>query len=203
VYNVHRDILTAESPRFSDVYEDHNAGGNPSEILLESENTFTFNLFVAWIYRHTVPGLDALEGGSKPRQALKLTLAWVFARILHMKAFQTVLMEMIRQCYQSQPIDFELFECWASTHAGESALEQYIFDQAVYDYLSSGGDNKIAAKFEEVAYDGGAEIVDLSRAMRGSSKRQNGDVANPAVRKGCHYHEHEAGLSDCSATTSD
>lgn len=190
IYNIHEDILTTACPWILETFCEWNRRGRSGESLvtLADGNPATFDLFVEWIYRDTVPNID--EGTGDSSAVVDFAEAWEFAHELGMYAFKNALIGRIREYHMSQPIDLELFRFYDKCGPQDNQLQRYISDQAVYDYLICRAGDRLVQKLEGTVKKGGEEAACLVQAMRSPQVMEGSNVRNPAELRGCRHHEH-------------
>jgi hypothetical protein len=195
-YTLHKDLLFAHSPFFENCLRSNFLEKQKDQVELPEDSPEVFEHFINWIYREDV---------IKPTDQASLELAvhtYVFADKLCMPAFKNRLMTKIRAYHEATAVHLDTLVLWRTLDTPESLpLGQFLDDQVGYDmarhprkyFLRSNGSAK-RGDVDSVAEDHGPLVSDLLWAVLQAVNQKYDD---PAMRKGCHYHEHKEGDVEC------
>lgn len=164
---------------------------------LPEDSPEAFEHFINWIYREDV---------IKPTDQASLEVAihtYVFADKLCMPAFKNRLMTIIRAYHEATAVHLNSLVLWRTLDVPETLpLGQFLHDQVGYDmsrhprkyFLRSNGSAK-RGDVDSVAEDNGQLVSDLLWAVLQATNQKYDD---PAMRRGCQYHEHKEGDGECA-----
>lgn len=196
-YALHKDLLCAHSPFFENCLRSNFLEKQKDKVELPEDLPEVFEHFINWIYREDV---------IKPTDQASLELAihtYVFADKLCMPAFKNRLMTSIRAYHEATAVHLNTLLLWRTLDVPETLLlGHFLYDQAGYDmlqhprkyFLRSNGSAK-RGDVDSVAEEHGTLVSELLWAVLQAANQKNDD---PAMRKGCHYHEHKEGDVECA-----
>lgn len=195
-YSLHKDLLCAHSPFFENCLRSNFLEKQKDQVELPEDSAEVFEHFINWIYR---------EDAIKPTDQSSLELAihtYVFADKLCMPAFKNRLMTRIRGYYRDTAVHLDTLLLWNAMDVPEKLpLGQFLYDQVGYDmmrhprkyFLRSSGSAK-RGNVDSIAEDQGPIVSDLLWAVLQAANQKYDD---PALRNGCHYHEHTEDDTAC------
>jgi hypothetical protein len=195
-YTLHKDLLCTHSPFFENCLRSNFLEKQRDQVELPEDSPEVFEHFVNWIYREDV---------IKPTGQTSLELAihtYVFADKLCMPAFKNRLMSSIRAYHESTAVHLDTMLLWCTLDVPDTLpLGHFLRDQIGFDmirhprkyFLRCNGNAK-RGDVDSVAEDHGPLVSDLLWAALQAAHQKYDD---PALRKGCHYHEHKAGDTEC------
>jgi hypothetical protein len=195
-YTLHKDLLCAHSPFFETCLRSKFLERQKDQVELPEDSPEVFEHFVNWIYRE-----DVIKPSDQPTLELAVH-TYVFADKLCMPAFKNRLMSRIRAYHVSTAVHLNTLLLWSTLDVPDSLpLGHFLHDQIGYDmvrhprkyFLRSSGNAK-RGDVDSVAEDHGLLISDLLWAVLQAANQKYDD---PALRKGCHYHEHTEGDTVC------
>jgi hypothetical protein len=196
-YSLHKDLLCAHSPFFENCLRSNFLERQKDRVELPEDSPEAFEHFINWIYREDV---------IKPTDQASLEVAihtYVFADKLCMPAFKNRLMTIIRAYHEATAVHLNSLVLWRTLDVPETLpLGQFLHDQVGYDmsrhprkyFLRSNGSAK-RGDVDSVAEDNGQLVSDLLWAVLQATNQKYDD---PAMRRGCQYHEHKEGDGECA-----
>ena len=195
-YTLHKDLLCAHSPFFERCLGTCFLERQKDQVELPEDSPEVFEHFINWVYRR-----DVVEPTDQP--SLRLAIhTYVFADKLCMPAFKNDVVTKIRAYHEKTSVHLDSLVLWRSLEVPENLpLGQFLYDQAGFDllrqpckyFLRSEGSAK-RGDVDSLAEDHGPLVSDLLWVVLQAANQKYDD---PAMRRGCHYHEHPEGNVAC------
>ena len=198
-YTFHKDLLCAHSPFFEKCLSSSFVEGRKERVELPEDSPEVFENFIDWTYRE-----DIVEPTDQPSLQLAIH-TYAFADKLRMPAFKNCVMTKIRAYHERASIHLDSLLLWRALELPENLpLGQFLFDQVGFDmlrhprkyFLRSDGNAK-RGDVDSFAEDQGSLVSDVLWAVLQAANQKYDD---PAMRKGCHYHEHADDDVECPDT---
>jgi hypothetical protein len=201
-YKLHKELLISKCSYFRASLSSGFPEGRNNEVHLSDDEPAAFNFFVRWLYIGSVSSINDRKDVSVAARA------YIMADAFLMVELKNDLMDTIRHYYTLKWMGSETLAILAEHETFHGQLKRFVLDQIAHNLLNNfESDNKPSPYLPQGDYRAGIDTflatgnstaVETFWALQQFALKKYDD---PAMREGCHYHEHPAGSPACKFVT--